>query len=242
MRTENLSIGYPTRVVASGVNISLHPGSMVCLIGENGTGKSTLLRTLAGFLSPLDGSITIDAPEPIALHELPKRQLARLVSVVLTDRISAQNTSVRELIAMGRMPYTGFFGRLSADDNRIVDVCLSETGIGAERLVNTLSDGELQKVMIARALAQQTRYIFLDEPTAFLDYPSKVRTMENLKKLAHNQGKTILLSTHDIEIALCMADCIIMMERNGEITEGRPKRRDYVKITDFTADSLLERA
>jgi len=240
MQTKNLSIGYPKRVVASGVNIQLEAGKLSCLIGENGVGKSTLLRTLAGFQKPLEGELIIDGT---LLQDIPKRELAKKIAVVLTDKPDIQNTTVLELVSMGRMPYTGFFGRLSAEDNAIVEESMKITGVEPSRKVNTLSDGERQKVMIARALAQQTPYIFLDEPTAFLDYPSKVRTMEMLKQLAREYNKTILLSTHDLEIALDMADRIVMMEsvKPSVVTVrvGNPKRLNNEKISSFTADALL---
>lgn len=239
MNTKNLSIGYPKRLVASGINISLEAGKLSCLIGENGVGKSTLLRTLAGFQKPLAGELLVDG---VQLQDIPKRDLARKIAVVLTDKPDIQNTTVKELVSMGRMPYTGFFGRLSAEDEAIVEECLKITGVESARRVNSLSDGERQKVMIARALAQQTPYIFLDEPTAFLDYPSKVRTMEMLKQLARDYNKTILLSTHDLEIALSEADTIVMMEKdNGNVIVniGKPKHRNNEKIHSFTADALL---
>lgn len=249
MKTINLSIGYATRIVASGINMELEAGKLLCLIGENGVGKSTLLRTLAGFQKPISGELLIDG---VQLQDIPKRELAKKIAVVLTDKLDVLNTTVYELVAMGRMPYTGFFGRLSEDDKVIVEDSLKITGVEPSRKVSNLSDGERQKVMIARALAQQTPYIFLDEPTAFLDYPSKVRTMEMLKKLAHDYNKTILLSTHDLEIALDIADRLVMMEKtppnlpSGEgldslvkVKIGNPKKRNNEKIPSFTSDALL---
>lgn len=249
MKTINLSIGYATRIVASGINMELEAGKLLCLIGENGVGKSTLLRTLAGFQKPISGELLIDG---VQLQDIPKRELAKKIAVVLTDKLDVLNTTVYELVAMGRMPYTGFFGRLSEADKVIVEDSLKITGVEPSRKVSNLSDGERQKVMIARALAQQTPYIFLDEPTAFLDYPSKVRTMEMLKKLAHDYNKTILLSTHDLEIALDIADRLVMMEKtppnlpSGEgldslvkVKIGSPKHRNNEKIPSFTSDALL---
>lgn len=249
MKTINLSIGYATRIVASGINMELEAGKLLCLIGENGVGKSTLLRTLAGFQKPISGELLIDG---VQLQDIPKRELAKKIAVVLTDKLDVLNTTVYELVAMGRMPYTGFFGRLSEADKAIVEDSLKITGVEPSRKVSNLSDGERQKVMIARALAQQTPYIFLDEPTAFLDYPSKVRTMEMLKKLAHDYNKTILLSTHDLEIALDIADRLVMMEKTppnlpqGEgldslvkVKIGSPKHRNNEKIPSFTSDALL---
>lgn len=188
--------------------------------------------------SPSSPSGAAASHAALSLFSIPKRQLARTISVVLTDKPDIQNSTVRELVSMGRMPYTGFFGRLSQEDNRIVDECLEITGVESTRKVNSLSDGERQKVMIARALAQQTPYIFLDEPTAFLDYPSKVRVMEMLRMLARQYNKTVLLSTHDLEIALDIADRIVMMEKS-QVIIGNPKKYKHEKIDSFTADNLL---
>ena len=239
MKAINLSIGYTKKVVATGINLQLEAGKLSCLIGENGVGKSTLLRTLAGFQKPLEGTLLIDGTN---INDIPKQERAKKIAVVLTDKLDIQNTSVRELVAMGRMPYTGFFGKLTQEDEKIVNECMSITSVEPTRKIHTLSDGERQKVMIARALAQQTPYIFLDEPTAFLDYPSKVHTMQMLKSLASQYNKTILLSTHDLEISLDMADRLLMMEKKDgkvSITAGKPKTRYHEEIPNFTADCLL---
>lgn len=243
MKTSSLSIGYPSRTVASNINIELEEGCLTSLIGENGVGKSTLLRTLSAFQKPLAGDILIADRR---LQDISKQELSRLISVVLTERPDLQNTTIRELVAMGRMPYTGFFGRLSDEDNHIIDECMKTVGIDGTRKVSCISDGERQKVMIARALAQQTPYIFLDEPTAFLDYPSKVSTMEMLRNLAHEYNKTIFLSTHDVEIALSITDRVVMMEKKTSgndsevtVTIGKPIANRYEKIDSFTSEHLL---
>ena len=152
-------------------------------MGANGVGKSTLLRTLSAFQPKLGGSIFIGDRE---LSDYSDRELSRLIGVVLTEKPSVQNMTVRELVGLGRSPYTDFWGRMTDDDHRIVSESLTQVGIGhlAERLVDTLSDGERQKAMIAQALAQQTPVIFLDEPTAFLDFPSKVDTMLLLRRMS----------------------------------------------------------
>lgn len=220
IRLENLVIGYETKTVAEGINASLNSGELTCLIGPNGAGKSTLMRTICAFQKKLGGSIFIEGRE---LSDYPDKDLARKIGVVLTHRPQIQNMSVEELVALGRSPYTGFFGRLSEEDKRIIAESINLIGITSlkDRMIQNLSDGERQKVMIAKAIAQQTPLICLDEPTAFLDFPSKIETMQLLKKLCREQGKTIFLSTHDLELTLQIADRIFLMQ-NGTITSGTP--------------------
>ena len=214
---KELTIGYAqknnTKVVASGINATLHSGRLTCLIGANGIGKSTLLRTLSAFQPPLGGEIFIDNESPIPLSTLTDKQLSRLIGVVLTEKPDVQNMTVFELVGLGRSPYTGFWGRLNEDDKEVVKESLRLVGIESlqDRLIQTLSDGERQKTMIAKALAQQTPVIYLDEPTAFLDYPSKVEMLTLLRHLARETGKTIFLSTHDMELALQIADELWLM-------------------------------
>lgn len=222
----NLVTGYsPGRdpnVVTCGINASLRSGELTCLLGPNGAGKSTLLKTLSSFLPPLDGDITL-LGRPLRSYSNTAR--SRLIGVVLTDRVSLDNMSARELAGLGRTPYTGFWGRLSADDKAIVDESLELVGISglADRMVDTLSDGERQKVMIAKALVQQTTVIFLDEPTAFLDYPSKVELMQLLLSLSRDHGKTIFMSTHDIELALLTADKVWLIDKPHGVATGTPE-------------------
>lgn len=210
---DNITIGYGKSVVAEGINATLCSGHLTCLLGANGAGKSTLLRTLSAFQPALSGSIKYDDRE---LDSFSPQERARLIGVVLTDRSKMEYMSVSDLVAMGRMPYTGFWGGIGDEDREIVNEAIDTVGIRnlAVRLVDTLSDGERQKVMIAKALAQQTPVIFLDEPTAFLDFPSKVETMQLLQSLCHDLGKTVFLSTHDVEIALQMADSCWLMEKS----------------------------
>lgn len=211
LSTISLSIGYPaTRsgaslVLLSDLNLSLPEASLTVLVGSNGIGKSTLLRTLAGTQRQLTGSVFIGADR---FETLSVRQRARRLALVYTDRTGGGGLTVSELVALGRQPYTGFLGRLSDDDRRIVGEAISSVGIGhkADAYVARLSDGERQKVMIARALAQQTPIIILDEPTSFLDVASRLEIMQLLGDLARSQAKTILLSTHDIAPALSVAD------------------------------------
>ena len=259
IQLRNLSIGYQTkhsvRTVAEGINGAIRSGELTCLLGANGVGKSTLLRTLAAFQPAIKGEVlftvyslsscvpavasgkaertddysrgseglaskstvncqlsTVNTKEIASLSD---KELSKLIGVVLTEKPDVRNMSVRELVSLGRSPYTGFWGTYTDEDLRIVDEAIEMVGITdlVRRPVHTLSDGERQKVMIAKALAQQTPVIFLDEPTAFLDYPSKVEVLQLLRRISREAEKTIFLSTHDVELALQLADTIWLMRR-----------------------------
>ena len=223
----NLSIGYRTRqglrTVASGINADISSGRLTCLLGRNGVGKSTLLRTLSGFQPKLAGSITLLGRE---LDTYTSHELAQQLGVVLTERPDVQQMTVEDLVAMGRSPYTGFWGRLSDEDRHFISEAISQVGIDelATHQVATLSDGERQKVMLAKALAQQTAIIYLDEPTAFLDYPSKVDILLLLRRISRESSKTVFLSTHDLELALQVADCLWLMDRTDGLSVGTPRQ------------------
>lgn len=235
---KELTIGYKAkrtgfREVAAGINAELCGGRLTSLIGSNGIGKSTLLRTLSAFQPPLAGDVLVQGK---SLRRYTNKELSRLIGVVLTERPALQNMSVRELVGLGRSPYTGFWGKLTAADEEIVTEAINDVGIEnlQHRMIQTLSDGERQKVMIAKALAQQTPIIFLDEPTAFLDYPSKVEVMQLLHRLTRQSGKTIFLSTHDIELALQLSDILWLMSKTdtapstdaslSQLTIGTPQQ------------------
>ena len=233
----DLSTGYRTkngyRIVSQPITAPLQAGELTCLLGPNGAGKSTLLRTLAAFQPHMGGEMILDG-QP--LQEYTAQQLAMRIGVVLTERPDIKGMNVREMVAMGRSPYTGFWGGLKADDEAAVDEAITQVGIHdlERRQVDTLSDGERQKVMIAKALAQQTPIIFLDEPTAFLDYPSKVEMLLLLRRLAREMQKTVFLSTHDIELALQTADRLWLMGREiDELVIGTPR--------ELAADGSLPR-
>lgn len=223
---EHLSIGYAgkgcTKTVARDIHTTLYSDELTCLLGANGVGKSTLLRTLSAFQPKLEGTIRILGKE---LSTYSDRELSRILGVVLTEKCDIRNMSVRELVGMGRSPYTGFWGKLNATDKEIVEQSVRQVHISelASRMMHTLSDGERQKAMIAKALAQQTPVIFLDEPTAFLDFPSKVEIMQLLHRLTRESGKTIFMSTHDLELALQIADKIWLMDRTNGISVGTPE-------------------
>lgn len=208
-----LSVGYSlSHPVISDINLELRSGQLACLIGENGIGKSTLLKTLTGFLPKLKGSLLLGNRD---IESFSQRELARQVSIVLTQKPDVQNLTIEEIIGLGRSPYTGFFGRLRAEDRKVVDDAIATMGIEKlrGRMIQTLSDGERQKVMIAKALAQETTIILLDEPTAFLDFPSKAETFQSLQRMAHERDKLILLSTHDLELAVRFADSLLEVKK-----------------------------
>lgn len=224
--TNNLCTGYAAKggdvMVSENVNETLYSGELTCLLGPNGAGKSTILKTLSAFIPPLSGDIEIEGKW---LSDYKDTELAKVIGVVLTDRINLTNMSVEDLVGMGRSPYTGFWGNLSGHDKEVVDEAISLIKIDnlRGRMVHTLSDGERQKVMIAKALAQETPVIFLDEPTAFLDYPSKVEILQLLQRLCRLKGKTVFLSTHDLEIALQIADKAWLVDKKLGIVTGTPK-------------------
>lgn len=232
---KGLSIGYVgkkrTTTVAENINADICSGELTCLLGANGAGKSTLLRTLSAFQPSLCGTIEILGRR---LNDYSDRQLARMIGVVLTEKCHLRNMTVSELVGMGRSPYTGFWGTLNRKDRDVVNESLALVGIEEfkNRMVHALSDGERQKVMIAKALAQQTPIIFLDEPTAFLDYPSKIEILHLLHRLSRQMDKTIFLSTHDLELALQIADKIWLMERRKDVVAGTPE--------DLALDGTLE--
>jgi iron complex transport system ATP-binding protein len=214
----NASIGYrtgkKTTHVVDGIDASLHCGELVALIGKNGAGKSTLLRTLSAFQKPLTGTIECNGRN---MAEMSPNDVAKELAVVLTSAEPAPLT-VRELVSLGRTPYTNFLGRMSGNDNGIVNDAMDLMGVrGFEnRLSTSLSDGERQKCMIAKALAQETSLILLDEPTAFLDIPTRFEVCRLLADLAHKEGKTILFSTHDVDSALPVCDSFAIID-NGTL-------------------------
>ncbi len=218
LKSNNLTIGYKrnrrsVRLVAEDISVELSRGELVCLLGPNGAGKSTLMRTIAGMQTPLDGSVWLDGAD---VHQMSPKVLARRLSVVLTERPSTGMLSAYALVALGRHPYTDWTGKLTAADEKVVQWALTAVDAThlAHRNVNELSDGERQKVMIARALAQEPQLMILDEPTAYLDLPRRVEIMRILRKLAREEGRTILLSTHDLDLALRTADKLWLMPLN----------------------------
>lgn len=211
IRLENISIAYSSKTIIDRASVVFPQGSVTVLIGRNGAGKSTLLRSLTAVETPKSGSVFIDGKDIFSLNY---EQRAKLLSFVGTQRIRIANMLCRDVVATGRAPYTNWVGKLNSSDIEIVNNALEAVGMNsfAMRSIDTLSDGESQRIMIARALAQQTPTIMLDEPTAFLDIPTRFEICKLLSNLAHNQGKTIIFSTHDIDAALPIADYIAVLD------------------------------
>jgi iron complex transport system ATP-binding protein len=237
LSAEELLIGYSNsrktlQSIAGPLRLALLPGELVCLLGPNGAGKSTLMRTLAGLQPSLGGRLLL-GPTPLA--NLSPSDRARQLSIVLTERVEAGNLTVVELVRLGRYPHTGWLGGLNAHDEAQVQAALvaTDTTSFATRSVAQLSDGERQRVLLARALAQDTPVILLDEPTAHLDLPNRVRLMRLLHRLARQTGKAILLSTHELDLALQAADRIWLLPADGTLHAGTPE--DLVLNGTFAA-------
>lgn len=219
----NLSVGYGNgkhrNVIRRALDFSLCGGELVSLLGANGTGKSTLLRTLAGVQRPLDGELSLMGRAASAYSE---RERSRLIGIVLTEQTQAGGLTVRELVALGRQPHTGFFGRLNKHDEERVDDALCAVGMSEKsgRYVSELSDGERQKTMIAKALVQECPLILLDEPTAFLDMVSRIEIVTLLHRLAQTENRAVLFSTHDVEQALLWSDKLWVLPEQGGILCG----------------------
>ncbi|MFU8847659.1 MAG: ABC transporter ATP-binding protein [Opitutales bacterium] len=226
LRAHGLSIGYElgrdARRIAQELELSLQAGEFVCLLGPNGVGKSTLIRSLAGMQAPLAGEIHIAGK---CSSSIPPRERARLVSVVLTEAAPMGMMDAYTMVSLGRHPYSGWFGALDAHDRERIEWAFQAVGAEnlARRQVAELSDGERQKITIARALAQETKLMLLDEPTAFLDLPRRVELMRILRNLAHKERLALLLSTHDLDLALRFADRLWVLNAEGSLIQGYPE-------------------
>ena len=220
--TNKLTIGYGSTLVQRDLTFSLNAGEMVCMLGPNGCGKSTLLRTLAGLQPALSGSFNLQS-------SISNLQSSKDIALVLTERMSLDNTTVHDVVALGRYPYSSFLDGLKKEDEQIIADSLRQVGFEnldiSRSFFNAHSDGEKQRILIAKALAQQTPIILLDEPTAHLDLPHRILILRLLRTLAHEQNKTILISTHELDLALALSDRILLM------TPGRGIQLD-------TADNL----
>ena len=196
----------------SDLSFSLYEGEMVCMLGPNGCGKSTLLRTLAALQPPLGGESRVESRKS-------KVESQKAIALVLTERLSLENTTVHDVVARGRYPYTSFLGGLTDEDEAIIAQSLQQVGFDqpvGRSSFNAHSDGEKQRILIAKALAQQTPIILLDEPTAHLDLPHRILVLRLLRQLAHEQGKTILISTHELDLALALSDRILLMSPKAQ--------------------------
>ncbi len=223
LETQDLVVGYDKKKVVGGINLDVKKGQMACLLGPNGSGKSTILKSLSALLTPLGGSIKIQGKE---LKDLNRKTLSRILAVVLTEKLSAGYLNVFDVVAMGRHPHTGFLGNMKERDREIVEHSLRMVNADniAGRYFNELSDGERQKVMLARALAQEPELIILDEPTTHLDIRHKLEVISILKKLGREKGITVILSLHEVDLALKSCDMAVLV-KNGEIADmGLPEK------------------
>jgi len=226
LESQDLAIGYPFQgrsplVLAQHLDLTIERGQVIGLLGPNGSGKSTLLRTLAGLQPPITGSIRVMGQ---TIKSQQVRQTARMISVVLTDRIDIRNLTVFQLVSMGRYPYTDWLGRAGSRDDERISTALKQVRLQefSSRFFNELSDGEQQRTLLAKALVQDTPLIILDEPTAHLDLPNRIAIMRLLRNLADETGKSILFSTHDLDLAIHTADHLWLLQKGGVLLEGEP--------------------
>ena len=222
LQASKISIGYTSKkvrnIIASNIDLSMEKGKLIALIGANGIGKSTLLRTLTGIQKPLSGTVSLNHK---SIHEMDFLSLAQNLSVVLTEKLPPSNLTVWELIALGRQPYTNWIGTLTDNDIAKINEAIELTQIGhlTQKRHYEISDGQLQIVLIARALSQDTPLIILDEPTTHLDLLHKVVLFKLLKKLTQETGKCILFSTHDIDMAIQLSDEMIIMTSENTVQD-----------------------
>ena len=225
LRTKNLVVGYKDKAILPPINVSLNEGNLIALIGPNGAGKSTLFKTLTAHIKAVSGEIVLFGKE---LHSYSAKEKATLIGLVLTERPDDMFLKVYDVVASGRCPYTNFFGKIEKEDENIIQESLDIVGINQlkDRYFNTLSDGEKQKVMIAKTLAQNTPIIFMDEPTAFIDYPSKIELFSLMKMLTKERNKTIIFSSHDLELLLRYTDDIWLISKGKQLISA--KRDDLI--------------
>lgn len=242
LKTTDLLVGYKAgserqKCVAGPINAEIHAGELICLLGPNGAGKSTLLRTVAGLQRSLNGIVELDGEN---VFKLRPDQIAKKISLVLTDSVRSANLDVYSLVSLGRYPYSGWLGTLSTEDKKIIQWAIESTHVEKflNRKVSQLSDGECQKVMLARALAQNTPLIILDEPTAHLDLPSRIELMRLLHQLARKTNKGILISTHELDLALQVADKIWLLKKDGSLEAGSPEEL----VLSGTFESAFDKA
>lgn len=216
LRTKNLVVGYKDKAILPPINVSLNEGNLIALIGPNGAGKSTLFKTLTAHIKAVSGEIVLFGKE---LHSYSAKEKATLIGLVLTERPDDMFLKVYDVVASGRCPYTNFFGKMKEEDENIIKESLDIVGINhlVDRYFSALSDGEKQKVMIAKTIAQNTPIIFMDEPTAFIDYPSKIELFNLMKRLCKEQNKTIVFSSHDLELLLRYTDDIWIVSKGKEL-------------------------
>jgi iron complex transport system ATP-binding protein len=231
IKLQNITLAFGRRTLIESASAHFECGQMTALLGRNGTGKSTLLRAIASLGKLQEGSIEIGGRD---ISVLSNAELARMIAFVNTERVSVEAMTAYDLVAVGRSPYTDWSGRLRSDDHKIIERSIAIAGVEhlADRYVDTLSDGECQRVMIARALAQDTPAILLDEPTSYLDMPNRYELCTLLGRLAHDEGKCVIFSTHELDIALTLADNIALVDT--------PNLR-YMSTSEMIASGSIER-
>ena len=215
LQVKDLNIGYAQKEILSGLNFTIGKGELVGLVGSNGIGKSTLLKTIIGSLKPLSGEITLDGK---SLHSISQQELSKIISIVLTDKVGGFNLTVFDIVASGRIPYLNAFGQLKEEDVTIVNQSLNTICIRdlSKNYFDELSDGQKQKVLIAKSLAQQTPVILMDEPTAFLDFESRLQLFQILKQLVKEQQKTVIVSSHDLDVLFRNVDKVLYLKGNKD--------------------------
>lgn len=220
LSTKGLCIGYGEKVIGENINLEAHSNELVCLLGQNGVGKSTLLRTLSNLQEPLAGNVLIEGNK---INNLSHQVLSRILGIVTTDKIGIQNMTVKELVSLGRFPYTNWLGKLDAADKAKVDesIALCKVDYIADKKIGDLSDGQRQKAMIARVLAQDTRIVLLDEPTAHLDLINRAEIMNLLSEI--KQNRCIIISTHELALSMQFADKLWLMNFNEPMEAGIPE-------------------
>ena len=211
IQIEKLTLGYGTHILLQNISTQIENGHLVALLGRNGTGKSTLLRSIIGLEKPIAGNIYIEGDN---IMQLAPEEVARRISLVTTDKVRVPNLRCKDVVALGRTPYTNWIGHLQEEDKQKVAEALKLVNMCnyADKSMDKMSDGECQRIMIARALAQDTAVILLDEPTAFLDLPNRYELCLLLKKLVKEEGKCIIFSTHDLDIALSLCDTVMLID------------------------------
>ncbi|HWY10480.1 MAG TPA: ABC transporter ATP-binding protein [Bacteroidia bacterium] len=215
LKVKDLNIGYAQKEILSGLNFAIGKGELIGLVGSNGIGKSTLLKTIIGSLKPLAGEITLDGKSP---NSISSQELSKIISIVLTDKVGGFNLTVFDIVASGRIPYLNAFGQLKEEDVKIVNQSLETIGIKniSKSYFDELSDGQKQKVLIAKSLAQQTPVILMDEPTAFLDFESRIQLFQLLKQLVRDQQKTVIVSSHDLDVLFRNVDKVLYLKGNKD--------------------------
>ncbi len=226
LQTKKLSIGYGDNIILSDLNLNIRRGEMICLLGPNGSGKSTLIKTLSNMLAPISGGVYLNTKNKHEnISNIDLKEFAQYVSIVLTERLPQSNFTVNDIVSLGRVPYTNWLGNLSKNDKLKINRAMELAGVThfRDRQIDGLSDGEKQRVMFAKALAQDTDIIILDEPTAHLDIVYRAELLSLLKTLAKETPKAILISTHELEIAIQAADNVWLINQNKELIASSPE-------------------